>query len=82
MHLITRSETHTPTFGRTPLDEWTARHRDLYWRYTIRTANIHAPGGIRTRNPSKRASADSRLRPHGHRNRQEYICEWKLHIRL
>ena len=29
--------------------------------------NIHAPDGIRTRNPSKRAAADPRLRPLGHR---------------
>jgi hypothetical protein len=28
--------------------------------------NIHAPGGIRTRNPSKRAAANPRLRPLGH----------------
>ena len=28
--------------------------------------DIHAPGGIRTHNPSKRAAAGSRLRPHGH----------------
>jgi hypothetical protein len=28
--------------------------------------DIHAPGGIRTRNPSKRAAAESRLRPHEH----------------
>ena len=26
---------------------------------------IHAPGGIRTHNPSKRAATDSRLRPRG-----------------
>ena len=31
--------------------------------------NIHAPGGIRTRNPSRRAAADSRLRPLGHWDR-------------
>jgi hypothetical protein len=30
------------------------------------TTNIHAPGGIRTRNPSKRSSADSRLRVKTH----------------
>jgi hypothetical protein len=29
--------------------------------------DIHAPGGIRTRNPSKRAAADLRLRPRGNR---------------
>jgi hypothetical protein len=32
--------------------------------------NIHALGGIRTRNPSKRAAADVRLRPGGHRDPQ------------
>ena len=30
------------------------------------TTDIHAPGGIRTHNPSKRAAADPRLRPRGH----------------
>ena len=30
--------------------------------------DIHAPGGIRTRNPSKREAADPRLRPRGHRD--------------
>jgi hypothetical protein len=28
--------------------------------------NIHAPGGIRTHDPSKRAAEDPRLRPRGH----------------
>jgi GH43 family beta-xylosidase len=32
--------------------------------------DIHVPGGIQTRNPSKRAAADPRLRPHGHWDRQ------------
>jgi len=31
--------------------------------------HIHAPGGIRIRNPSKRAAACLRLRPRRHRNR-------------
>jgi len=30
---------------------------------------FHSAGGMRTRNPSKQAAADTRLRPHGHRNR-------------
>jgi hypothetical protein len=30
--------------------------------------DIHSAGGIRTRNPSKRAAADSRLRRRGHWN--------------
>ena len=58
---------HT-TGGRTPLYEWSARRRDLY----LTTHDTHnrqtsmPPGGIRTRNPSKRAAADPRLRPRGH----------------
>jgi hypothetical protein len=35
--------------------------------------DIHAPGGIRTNNPSKRAAADPRLRPRGHWDRQNTI---------
>ena len=31
--------------------------------------NIHAPGGIRTRHPSRRAVSDLRSRPRGHRDR-------------
>ena len=31
--------------------------------------DVHAAGGIQTRNPSKRAAADRRLRPRGHRDR-------------
>jgi hypothetical protein len=33
------------------------------WQKTTRVTNIHAAGGIRARNPSKRAGADPRLRP-------------------
>ena len=33
--------------------------------------NIHAPARIRTQNPSKRAAADQRLRPHGHWDRHD-----------
>ena len=39
--------------------------------YNTHNTNIHAPGGIWTRKPSKRAAADLRLRPHGHRNPQD-----------
>jgi hypothetical protein len=38
--------------------------------YKTHNTNIHAPGGIRTRNPSKQSAADPRLRPLGHWNRQ------------
>ena len=33
--------------------------------------NIHAPGGIRTHDRSRRAAADLRLRPRGHWDRQK-----------
>jgi len=72
------------TVGRTPLDEWSARRRDLY----LTTHNTHnrqismAPGGIRTHNLSRRAAADLRLRPHGYWDRQDatmysllYFCK-------
>jgi len=58
--------THT-ALGRTPLDKLTARHRDLYLTALITyKRHIHAPSGIRTRNLSKRAATESRLRQHGH----------------
>ena len=46
---------HT-TFGRTPLDEWSARRRDSYLHNTQNSEET--TGGIRTRNPRKRAAAD------------------------
>jgi hypothetical protein len=38
--------------------------------YNKHNTNIHAPAGIRTHDPSKRAAKDPRLRPHGHWDRQ------------
>jgi hypothetical protein len=52
----------------TSLDEGSVRHRELY----LTKHNNHKrqifmpPGGIQTRNPSKRAALDPRLRPRGH----------------
>jgi hypothetical protein len=40
------------TFGRTPLDEGSARRRDLITQ-TLYKTNIHGAGGIRTHDPSK-----------------------------
>jgi hypothetical protein len=44
---------HT-THGRTPLDEWSARRRDLYLDNTQHSqeTDIHTPVGTRTHNPS------------------------------
>jgi hypothetical protein len=60
------------TVGRTPLDEGSARRRDLYLtthKHSQET-NIHARGGLRTHDPSNRSAADVRLRPRGHWDRQ------------
>jgi len=41
--------------------------------------NIHASGGIRTHNLSRRAAADLRLRRSGHWDRRSYnSARWKL----
>jgi len=56
------------TVGRTPLDEWSARRRDLY----LTTHNTHnrqtsmSSHGIRTHNLNRRVAADLHLRLHGH----------------
>jgi hypothetical protein len=71
--IIEASRSHSDihyTVGRTPLDEGSAPHRDLYLTtQTLYKTNIHAPGGIRTHDPSKRAAADPSLRPRGHWDR-------------
>ena len=59
---FTRFIDHTrrrTTVGRIPLDEWSARRRDIT-QHSQQT-NIHAPGGIRTCYPSKRAVAEPAL---------------------
>ena len=57
---------HT-TLGRTPLDKWSARRRDLYLTtHNTQQTDIHAPDGVRTLNLSKRATADPFLRARGH----------------
>ena len=48
------------------------------WQDTTLTTEINAPDGIRTFNPNKRAAADPRLRPRGHRDElQEEMLEKK-----
>jgi len=61
---------HT-SVGRTPLDEWSVRRRDLYLttHNNHEDTDIHSAGGIQTRNPSRPAASDPRLRPCGHCDR-------------
>jgi len=71
--------TSNTTLGRTPLYEWSARRRDLSTlQHNTHNRQTSTPsGGIRTRNRSKRAVADPRLRPRGHwdRNFTFYLYE-------
>jgi choline dehydrogenase-like flavoprotein len=69
------TQAHT-TVGRTPLDEGSARRRDLYLTTeTLYKTNIHATGGIRTHDPSKRSVADLSIRLRGHWDRPDsHVC--------
>ena len=77
-NLVTLKDTYI--IGMSPPNEGSARRRGLYLYNTqhSRDANIHAPGGIRTRNPGKRAAADIRLRPRGHWDRQNSELSLKV----
>ena len=60
---FTRFLDHTQrrtTIGTTPLDEWSARRRDLQLHNTqhLQQTNIYDHGGIRTHDLSRRAAAD------------------------
>jgi hypothetical protein len=63
------TQLHT-TVGRTPLEEGSACRRDNTRHSQV--TDIHAPRGIQTRNPSKLAVVDLRLRPLVHWDRQFY----------
>jgi len=68
------------TFGRTPLDECSSPTRRSLPDNTQHSqeTNIHAPGGIRTSNPSKQAAAEPRLKRRGHRDRPSTLIRiWK-----
>jgi len=59
-YVTTDSTQRHITLGRTPLYEGSARCRDIYTYNTqhLQETDIHVPGGIRIRNPTKRAAAD------------------------
>ena len=70
------SRSHT-ALGSTPLDERSARRRDLYLttHSTQKRQTSLQTGGIRTPNPCKGAAADPHLRQRGHWNRCFCIYE-------
>jgi len=66
----TRARAHTHTFNKTPLDERSARSKDLYMAtHNTHKQQISVPGEIRTRSPSNQAAADIRPRQSGHWDR-------------
>jgi len=70
LHVIKASRSH-PVRQTTPGLRlfWTSEQpnaENSTWQHTIIKTDIHDAGGIRTRNSSKQAAADSRLRPRGH----------------
>ena len=67
-HSVTH--THTHTLGSTPLDEGSVHCRSVTdsTPHSLGT-DVHTPGGIQTRNSSKLATADPRLRQHDRRDR-------------
>jgi len=78
IHEVSNHTQRRITAGRTPLDEWSARRRDLnLTTHNTQKTGIHAPVGIRTHNLSKRAAADLRLRPRGHWDRPAVFSEFK-----
>jgi hypothetical protein len=71
------TQAHT-TVGRSPLDEGSARGRDLYLttQNTVQEKKIDASAGIRTHDPSKRSAAGLRLRPRGRWDRPAQLLCW------
>jgi len=68
--------------GRTPLDEWSARRRDLYLHNAQHSqqTNIHAPCGNRTHDLSRRAAVDLRLRSRSHWDRLHGLLPVEIYI--
>ena len=74
MRLLDRTQRRT-TVSRTPLDE--ERPLPDNTQHSQQT-DIYAAGGIRTHNLSRRATADLRLRPQGHRYRRGVLIRYDL----
>jgi hypothetical protein len=76
---------HT-TLGKTPLDEWSALHTDLYQTTHSTQRDKHACFRRYSKLQSQHASADPRLRPRGHWGRKSgnmaavilnFITKWR-----
>jgi hypothetical protein len=65
----TRTHTHKHTLGRTPLDKWSARRKDL----KLTKQNTHKR---QTRNHGKRGRTDTGIRLRDHRDRHKDTWCW------
>jgi hypothetical protein len=61
--------THIQTHGKTPLDEWSARRRDLYLHRTTQQTSMPRADF----EPANQAAADLRLKPRGHWDRPNQL---------
>jgi len=60
---------------------WTSDHpvaETSTCQHTTLTTNIHAPGGIRTHDLSRRTAVDLRLRPRGHWDRHKIYMHYNI----
>jgi hypothetical protein len=74
---LDHTQTHTAV-GKTPLDEGSARHRDLYLTTQTLTWDKHpCPWWDSNPDRSKLSAADLRLRPHGHWDRR-WLTSWNI----
>ena len=81
------SKSHSDTrnaFSRTRQDDLSGRRTDSYLHYMQNSEekDIHATGGIRTRNPRMREAADPHRRLRGHRGAAELILPPFFKIRI
>jgi len=77
---VPRSHSQTPQSIGIP---WTSDRtvaNTSTWQHTTISRDIHAPGGIRTYNPSKWVAADTCRRPCSHWDRHRYLRmkEWAI----
>jgi len=71
---VSTSNTHTHSLGRTPLNEWSARHKTASSIAHNKETKVHALRRILTRNSSHQMAADLCLRTHGYQDRQHEYC--------
>ena len=71
-HTCTHTHTHTHTHGTTPLDDGSARRKDLY--PTIHNMHKRHPCPRRDSNPQSQEGSDHSLRP---RNQQDWLLKFR-----